>query len=163
MEVYDPSQPPGPKQWLALTESERAELVQEFHADALQELEDHDPDEAVSRNTLHTTIHVVVETHLAQRIDPVRMNELISSEPGDGPALTASSGRVTALKMGKNSSYGGSRPHRPRSCVQPILLAANSADQSSGGLPRSSILAKITYGSDLLPADRKVSSSFTQA
>lgn len=71
MEVYDPSQPPDPKQWLALTESERVELVQEFHADALQELEDHDPDGALSRNTLHAAIHVVVETQLAQRIDPV--------------------------------------------------------------------------------------------
>lgn len=38
MEVYDPSQSPDPKQWLALTESEQVELVQEFHADALQEL-----------------------------------------------------------------------------------------------------------------------------
>lgn len=71
MEVYDPSRPPDPEQWLALTESERLELVQEFHADASQELEDHDPDEALSRNTLHATIHVVVETQLAQRIDPV--------------------------------------------------------------------------------------------
>lgn len=71
MEVYDPSRPPDPQQWLALTESERLELVQDFHADASQEVEDHDPDEAPSRNTLHATIHVVVETQLAQRIDPV--------------------------------------------------------------------------------------------
>jgi hypothetical protein len=71
MEVYDPLQPPNPKQWLVLTESERLELVWESHAGAFQEVEDHDPDEALSRNTLHATIHVVVETQLAQRIEPV--------------------------------------------------------------------------------------------
>jgi len=54
-------------------------------------------------------------------------------------------------------------PRCSGSSVQSALLMANSADQSSGGLPRSSILAKTTYGSDLLPAERNVSSSFTQA
>ena len=96
MEVYDPSQPPDPKQWLALTESERAELVQEFHAGALQELEDHDPDEAVSRNTLHTTIHVVVETQLAQGIDPVyqTLTRLMNEGLGRHDAIHAIGGEL---------------------------------------------------------------------
>lgn len=71
MEVYDPSRPPDPTQWLALTESERLELVQNSHADASQELENHDSGEALSRNRLHATIHVVVETQLAERLNPV--------------------------------------------------------------------------------------------
>ena len=96
MEVYDPSQPPDPKQWLALTESERVELVQEFHADALQELEDHDPDEGLSRNTLHATIHVVVETQLAQRIDPVcqTLTRLMNEGLGRHDAIHAIGGEL---------------------------------------------------------------------
>jgi hypothetical protein len=71
MELYDPLQPPDSRQWLALAESERLELVHEYHAAAFEELQDDDPDEEVSRNTLHATIHVVVETQLAQGIEPV--------------------------------------------------------------------------------------------
>ncbi len=71
MEVYDPLQPPDPKQWLALTESERLGLVQTSHTEIFQKLADDDPDEAFSRNTLHATIHVIVETQLAQLIEPV--------------------------------------------------------------------------------------------
>lgn len=96
MEVYDPSRPPDSKQWLALTESERVELVQEFHADALQELEDHDPDEALSRNTLHATIHVVVETQLAQRVDPVcqTLTRLMNEGLGRHDAIHAIGGEL---------------------------------------------------------------------
>ena len=96
MEVYDPSRPPDPEQWLALTESERLELVQEFHADASQELEDHDPEEALSRNTLHAIIHVVVETQLAQRIDPVRqtLTRLMNEGLGRHDAIHAIGGEL---------------------------------------------------------------------
>ena len=96
MEVYDPSRPPDPEQWLALTESERLELVQEFHADASQELEDHDPDEALSHNTLHATIHVVVETQLAQRVDPVcqTLTRLMNEGLGRHDAIHAIGGEL---------------------------------------------------------------------
>lgn len=96
MEVYDPSQPPDPRQWLALTESERVELVQEFHADALQELEDYDRDEVISRNALHATIHVVVETQLAQHIDPVyqTLTRLMNEGLGRHEAIHAIGGEL---------------------------------------------------------------------
>jgi len=96
MEVYDPSRPPDPKEWLALTESERVELVQEFHADASEEIEDLDPDGALSRNTLHATIHVVVETQLAQRIDPVcqTLSRLMKEGLGRHDAIHAIGGEL---------------------------------------------------------------------
>ena len=71
MERYNPSRAPNPKQWLALSESERLELVSEYHADASEEIQDSDPDEALARNDLHATMHVVVENQLAEGIDPV--------------------------------------------------------------------------------------------
>lgn len=71
MERYDPSRALNPKQWLALSESERLELVSEYHAGASEELQANDPDEALARNDLHATMHVVVENQLAEGLDPV--------------------------------------------------------------------------------------------
>lgn len=47
--------------------------------------------------------------------------------------------------------------------AQSLRLAATKALQPSGGLPCFSIFSKTAYGSDLLPAERKVRSSLTQA
>jgi len=47
--------------------------------------------------------------------------------------------------------------------AQSAWLAATRAAQSSGGLPRPSIFSNTAYGSDLLPDDRRVCSSLTQA
>jgi len=71
MERYNPSRAPNPKQWLALSESERLELVSEYHSDASEDIQDNDPDEALARNDLHATMHVVVENQLAEGIEPV--------------------------------------------------------------------------------------------
>ena len=71
MERYNPSRAPNPKQWLALSEAERLELVSKYHADASEEIQDDDPDEALARNDLHATMHVVVENQLAEGLDPV--------------------------------------------------------------------------------------------
>jgi hypothetical protein len=71
MERYNPSRAPNPKQWLALSESERLELVAEYHADASEEIQASDSDEALERNDLHATMHVVVENQLAEGIEPV--------------------------------------------------------------------------------------------
>jgi hypothetical protein len=71
MERYNASRAPNPKQWLALSESERLELVSEYHADVSEEIQANDPDEALARNDLHATMHVVVENQLAEGVDPV--------------------------------------------------------------------------------------------
>ena len=70
--------------------------MQEFHADALQELEDHDPDKALSRNTLRATIHVVVETQLAQRVDPFcqTLTRLMNEGLGRHDAIHAIGGEL---------------------------------------------------------------------
>jgi hypothetical protein len=70
MEVYDALKSPDPKQWLALTEAERIDLVFESHAGEIEDLEE-EPDEAEHRLRAHASIHVVVETQIAQRIEPV--------------------------------------------------------------------------------------------
>jgi hypothetical protein len=49
------------------------------------------------------------------------------------------------------------------SLLQSCLLACTNALQSSGGFPRPSIFSDTAYGSDLLPEDRRVCSSLTQA
>ena len=49
------------------------------------------------------------------------------------------------------------------SLLQSCRATATNAFQSSGGFPRPSIFSKTAYGSDLLPDDRSVVSSLTQA
>lgn len=61
------------------------------------------------------------------------------------------------IAIGYRAAYGFSGND------QFALLAATSAAQSSGGLPRPSIFSNTAYGSDLLPAARKVCSSLTHA
>ena len=46
-----------------------------------------------------------------------------------------------------------------QSCLDAVINEA----QSSGGCPRASILANTVYGSDLLPEERSVDRSLTQA
>ena len=62
MERYDPLQTLDPSDWLALGESARIDLVVKYHRGGEVEL----PNE-----TLHATIHVVVENQLALGVDPV--------------------------------------------------------------------------------------------
>lgn len=53
---YDPLHAPDPEEWLALDESERVDLVMEYHSQAREEMPD---------IHLHSTIHVVVENQIA--------------------------------------------------------------------------------------------------
>ncbi len=65
MERYDPEVGPDSKEWLALDESERTLLVEQYHRDARIEL----PKRARS---LHAMIHAVVENQLALDDQTVR-------------------------------------------------------------------------------------------
>ena len=60
-------------------------------------------------------------------------------------------------------SHGRGAARAPAPAFHSRLEVASNAAQSSGGLPRASILAKTEYGSDLLPVDRRVRRSLTQA
>lgn len=62
MERYDPFQAPDPETWQGLDESERIELVMEYHRESGIEV----PDEM-----MHAGIHVVVENQLAMGIKSV--------------------------------------------------------------------------------------------
>lgn len=63
MDYYDPLQNPDPAKWQAIDESERIDLVVEYHQDSEDEL----PNEMV-----HASIHVAVENQLALGERPVQ-------------------------------------------------------------------------------------------
>lgn len=56
MERYSPDEPPDPGEWLALPESDRIELVREYHRRAHAKL---------PNAGLHASFHVVVENQAA--------------------------------------------------------------------------------------------------
>ena len=56
MEKYDPLQAPDPEEWLSMDESERIELVEDYHRRAQVHL---------PRATVHAIIHVIVENQIA--------------------------------------------------------------------------------------------------
>lgn len=62
MDKYNPDQPVNSKNWLALDESIRIELVHDFHSELDLEM----ADEALS---LHSTVHVLVENQLAMGVE----------------------------------------------------------------------------------------------
>lgn len=64
MERYEPSQAPDPEEWQALDESERIELVQNYHREAGEEIPE-------GGEKIHAVIHVVVENQLAMGVEPV--------------------------------------------------------------------------------------------
>ena len=58
---YDPSEPPDPGEWLALSEEERLNRVLEYHERASAKI----------RNArLHAALHVTVENQVAQQYGP---------------------------------------------------------------------------------------------
>jgi hypothetical protein len=66
MEAYDPLKPPDPKAWLELDESERIELVADYHRKARIRL---------PNLQVHATFHVIVENQVALGEEiPVRRN-----------------------------------------------------------------------------------------
>src|SRR5690606_38060131 len=100
----------------------------------------------------------------ASRNQPTGHTSFLTHEPTPQPAQPAAEALCVT-----ETGFRGHGPHllHARSSYSVLLqscwLAAINAFQSSGGLPRPSIFSKTAYGSDLLPADRKVCSSFTQA
>jgi mRNA degradation ribonuclease J1/J2 len=62
MDKYDPANPIGSDEWLALNEAKQIELVRDFHAELDLEM----PDDALS---IHSSIHVIVENQLAMRVE----------------------------------------------------------------------------------------------
>ena len=64
MDRYDPEVAPNREDWLVLDEGERVVLVEWYHRDARIHL-------PKAARTLHATIHVVVENHLAENDEPV--------------------------------------------------------------------------------------------
>jgi hypothetical protein len=64
MDAYDPAVGPDPTEWLALDESERITLAEEYHREA---------GEPAPSPRLHATFHNVVETQIAMGDElPVR-------------------------------------------------------------------------------------------
>ena len=64
MKSYNPSHAPDAEVWLSLDESERIELVQNYHKGAGEEIDE-------SREKLHAVFHVVVENQIAMEVEPV--------------------------------------------------------------------------------------------
>ena len=64
MEIYHPSKALDSNEWLSLDESERIELVQNFHKDAEEKFNE-------GAEKIHTVIHVVVENQIAMEVEPV--------------------------------------------------------------------------------------------
>jgi hypothetical protein len=64
MENYSPDKPIEPSEWLNMDESERIELVRDFH----ETYEDEMPDDALS---MHSMVHVIVENQLASGVELV--------------------------------------------------------------------------------------------
>jgi len=62
MDTNDPLYPPDPQTWLDLDESERLDLVNEYHEST--------EDEALSFPA-HAAMHVIVENQLAENLSPV--------------------------------------------------------------------------------------------
>jgi hypothetical protein len=58
MRKYDPDKAPNPREWLALDEQERMNLVKRYHR------REGDYGESLE---LHTAFHTVVETQLAEK------------------------------------------------------------------------------------------------
>jgi hypothetical protein len=65
VEQYDALAAPAQEAWLALDDSERIELVSQYHRNIGEELPE------AGQNLLHATMHVVVESQLALGILPV--------------------------------------------------------------------------------------------
>ncbi len=61
MDKYNPFESIDPAEWLECDESERIELVREFH----KNLEDEMPDDALS---IHSSVHVIIENQLAMGV-----------------------------------------------------------------------------------------------
>ncbi len=59
---YDPDKPPNPTQWLSLDERERMRLVSDAHLDV-----QFNP----GAETLHATLHVIIENQLASGVPAV--------------------------------------------------------------------------------------------
>ena len=55
--TYDPERPPDAREWLALDESEKWQLVEEFHAAGGHG--------EAAKNRIHALVHVIVETQAA--------------------------------------------------------------------------------------------------
>ncbi len=62
MDKYDPANPIGAEEWLALDEAKQIELVRDFHAELDLEM----PVDALS---IHSSIHVIVENQLAMGVE----------------------------------------------------------------------------------------------
>jgi hypothetical protein len=62
MDKYNPNESVDSKNWLALDEAIRIELVHDFHSELDLEL-------AVEALNLHSTIHVLVENQLAMGVE----------------------------------------------------------------------------------------------
>lgn len=73
---YDPEVGPDPKEWLALDEGERIELVERYHRDARVPL-------AKSARRPHAVIHTIVENQLALE-DQASVRETLSRLMGEG-------------------------------------------------------------------------------
>jgi len=65
MNIYHPSQPPNPSEWLELDESIRIDLVRKSHEASEAEFEEEQAKE------VHSTIHVIVENQIALGVEPV--------------------------------------------------------------------------------------------
>ena len=111
MKRYDPSQAPNSEEWLSLDESVRINLVETFHKDAGEEI----PEGA---ETMHATIHVVVENQFASGTEPVpvTVTKLIRQGLDRHEAIHAVgsvlSEEIFELQHGKGESWNRQRYNR---------------------------------------------------
>ena len=62
MNHYDPERAPNPEEWLALDDSTRIQLVEQYHRSARVKL---------PNVKAHSAFHAIVENQLAGRLEPV--------------------------------------------------------------------------------------------
>lgn len=119
MDNYDPDIEPNPEAWLALTESDRLELVLEYHIqleDDLEDLDDlEDMEDEMPNMEIHCSMHVVVENQLALDSPPLSrktMTRLLASGVSRHDAVHAIANAMTQemfLMMKSNEMFNEER------------------------------------------------------
>jgi hypothetical protein len=101
---YDPDVPPAPREWLAMDEGERLELVRHYHRRAGIRL---------PNDRLHAAIHVVVENQIALA-DPPEVGETLQRLQREGlsrhDAVHAIGAAVTELLLEASKQAGTPDP-----------------------------------------------------
>ena len=124
MNRYDPDKEPNAAKWLALSESERTDLVTEAHrrlrldADAL---------------ILHSALHAVVETQLAMR-EPASVSQAMERLLSQGLSRHDAVHAIASILAQQLQAAGGS-------AVSPLTSLPRAYDEAVSALDGSQWLA----------------------